>query len=166
MRDAFPPGMRGNSAKWESLPYDVVGYHRRTTALTGASSEVGYVRIDNVPMRDGFLYLFVVPALNLSESAATNIPRANIRVNASGTATTSSGIMGYARFNQENASFTNVAAMMGAYNATADGSLSVLVSVVRDSGAGTVGIFASSTNPFDLIVLEVGQSLGSSGTDL
>jgi hypothetical protein len=108
----------------------------------------------------------VVPALNLSESAATNIVTSNIRVNASGTATTSSGIYGYARFNQENASSTNVAAMMGTYNATADGALSVLVTVLRASGAGTVGIFASSTNPFDLCVYETGTAPADTGTDL
>lgn len=166
MRDAFTVGKKGSSGAFESLPYDIVGYHRRTTALTGATAEVGYVRIDNVPMRNGYTYLAFVPTINLSQSAATNIVRSRIRVNASGTATTASLQIGAARFNQENASFTNIAPMMGLYTATADGSLSVIVTVLRDSGAGTVGIFASAADYFDLFIWEVGTTVADTGTDL
>jgi hypothetical protein len=168
VREEFFVGRRGSSAVFESLPYDEVGYHRRTSAITGVTTtETGYVRVDNVPMRDGYTYLVILPVVNVVPSAVDNVGRVNIRANASGTATTSSLIIGSCREgNATSASFTNYGPAIGFYRSTADGSLSVLVSIVRQSGAGSVGIFASSTDPFDILVYELGASIADSGTDI
>lgn len=168
MRDAFTVGLRGSSAVWESLPYDEVGYHRRTSSISGvAGTETSYVRIDNIPARNGYTYLVILPTVNIVPSAVDNVGRVNMRLSASGTATTSSTVIGSVREgNATSASNTNYGPGIGFYRAVADGSLSVLVSIIRASGAGTVGIFGSSGDPFDILMYELGASVADSGTDL
>lgn len=170
-REAFNVGKKGTGDLFEQIPYNVVGYHVRTTASSGAgTSEAGYVRVDNIPMRNGYSYMVMCPVVNINptvaSSAAPTTTFATIRVNASGTATTASLQVALMRMQQEQTAQTDVAPMFGSYEATADGVLSVLISCARVGGSGTVGIFGSAGNPFYIYVYEMGKSVPDSGTDL
>lgn len=148
-------------------PDGEIARHTRDSAITGATAEVGYVRIDNIPIKAGNTYLVVCPSVNASVSATGTIPRVDIRANDSGVATTSSSRIGYMRTDQaSSASFTNVGPAVGVFRSSTTGSLSVIVTVSRASGGGTVGIFASTGEVFTMSVIDQGGTPADTGIDI
>src|SRR5436305_7654672 len=66
-------------------------YGTRTTASSTTTTEVGVLRVDNIPVIAGRLYLIYTTPLAIVSTVANDTPRANLRTSTSGTATTASG---------------------------------------------------------------------------
>lgn len=154
-----------NEAIEEARPVgEVVARHRRTTTSSTTTSEVGVARLDNVPLTGGWLYRIYTSDLYLVSTTSSDVVAALLHINASGTATTSSTVLAQARVTS--GASGEAAIVSGLYAPASDESLSVLLSVARESGGGNASISAGATFPIDLIVQCVGIDPGSSGTNI
>jgi hypothetical protein len=170
----------GNPTYVTDLPKGLVAWHSRDSAgaITGiGSTETGFIRIDGIPIRNGYHYLIECPQVNVTSSteataAAPIIGVVNLRFSLTGSATTASARLPYGAFlrNSQPVSHTSttVFGINGMYNASADGTMSVLMSVIRDAASttGSVGLFASTGNPCPMFVYEMGPYPGVSGVDI
>lgn len=164
----------GQNTNVSQLPQNLIAWHSRDSAgsITGITTETGFIRIDGIPIRNGYHYLFVAPQINISlATSATTTGIARLRFNLSGNATTASSIMpygGFFRVTQVNSSDTDVNGFTGQYHASADGTMSVILTVSRGAttGAASVTAFASASNPCSLFVYEMGLYPAVSGVDL
>lgn len=163
----------GQNTNVVQLPQNLIAWHSRDSggAITGITTETGFIRIDGIAIRNGYHYLFDVPQVNLTASATSIIGLCRLRFNLSGNATTASSLLPYGGFWRDNQNVdattnTNVNGFRGMYHASADGTLSVLWSLVRISGSGSVGLFASAGNPATLFVYEMGLYPAVSGVDI
>jgi hypothetical protein len=123
----------------------------------GTTTEVGYMRIDSIPVRAGYTYEMIVPRVNLTASArrwASATPgcgrprrvlRRRRRPPSATTATRS----------RRTFLSTNTNGIIGTIEITATGTLSVLLSVIA-LVSGTVGLHGSGTEPCWMYVKEVG----------
>ncbi len=147
------------------LPAGVLARGRRITSSGAiAGTEIGLLRLDNIPVYAGRLYRISTNGLNLdSDTANTDILAARIRVNTSGVATTSSTIVGFMRNWIDNQNQSNVTPLNVYYMPSADGTASFLLSAIRQAGAGIDILFASAAEPCDLVVVDEGLDPGDTG---
>ena len=152
----------------------MVGRGRRTStknvASGSAGTEFGVLRVDNVPVRAGAAYRVMTGGIVMDTDVANDIEWARLRVahNASpGTlATTSSTMLGSMRIIQPNIAQANILPFSCFYFATADGFASFLVSCQRIVGTGSLGVFASGSDPLDLTIEYSGPDPGDTGVAL
>lgn len=170
----------GNPTYVTDLPKGLVAWHSRDSggAITGiGSTETGFIRIDGIPIRNGYHYLIECPQVNITSSAVATsaapiVGSVNLRFSLTGSATTSSARLPYGAFirNAQSVSITGttVFGINGMYNSSADGTMSVLMSLIRDSASttGSVGLFASTGNPCPMFVYEMGPWPATSGVDI
>ncbi|MEV6306487.1 hypothetical protein AB0M02_44265 [Actinoplanes sp. NPDC051861] len=158
------------AADLNALPQGTIARYARTTSSTGVTTtETGYIRIDNVAVRAGYSYRVTWhnPISNWATSAST--PSLRIRGTQSGTAGTGSTQLrgGFGRsVGASDANNGPVAPVIGIWECTSSGTLSVLATFVRASGTGTVGMFASGAAESLMTVEEVGLTQADSGTSV
>lgn len=144
----------------------LVAIHTRTTTSTtvASSTEVGLIRMDNIAVRAGYAYEVVMNRVAMTPSVTGLVGFARIRVAQGATATTASTPIGYLRMAQATStSQTNTGAMIGVFNATADSTLSVLVTLALVAGAGTVQLHSSAAEASTLHVKLIGPSVADYG---
>ena len=148
----------------------VVARHRRTTAKTPITTESGFIRLDDIPVLNGYVYEITTSPLTLDSTAAAEVGAARIRAvqdTVTGTlATITSTQLGQIREYQDDATNADLNILTVYYFPSADGFLSVLLSAIRITAIGTFQFFASATEPCDLIVRQLGTDPGSNGTEL
>lgn len=159
------------AADLNALPRGLIAKHIRTaTALSGiGSTETGFVRLDGIAVRSGYTYEITAARCILTTSATTTTGLARMRGSTSGSATTSSTQLDGAEARPAVAVDTsNVPEqpMIGYWSAGADGTLSVIVTIQRAAGAGTVGLYSASTTGVPFTVKEIGLTPTDGGTDL
>jgi hypothetical protein len=161
-------GARIYASDINSLPRGLIARYSRASAISGiTTTETGYMRIDAIDVRAGYRYLVHLPRVNVSVDATGRIGRPRLRAAFAGTATVASDLIGETRISQPtDASQTNLCELSGFYDATSSGSLSVIVTIVRSSGAGSVGLYASAGEPCWMYVTELGVTPASSGTSI
>lgn len=142
---------------------------RRVTASTGSTgSEVGVLRVDNIPVRSGKIYRVSTAGINLSTTVNNDVGSARFRVAyAVGTGTVanlSSTQIGQMRNTIDVTNNTNVIPGQCFYVASADGYISIMLTVQRIAGSGTVTIYAvSPAEPLDLVIEYAGTDPGDTG---
>jgi hypothetical protein len=144
----------------------LVAIHTRTStsATVASATELGVIRMDNIPVRAGYSYEVVMNRVAMTPSVVNLVGFARIRVNQGATATTSSNPIGFLRMAQAtSASQTNTGAMIGVFNATADSTLSVLVTIALAFGTGTIQLHSSAAEPSTLHVKLIGPSVNDYG---
>lgn len=149
----------------------VVARHTRTTAaLSGVgTTETGFIRIDNIPVRAGYSYEVIMPRCVYTTSSTTTLGCARIRGSQTGAATISSTQLEGAEGRPGVAIDTsNVPeqVLMGWWDAATTGSLSIIITIQRVAGSGTVGLYSASTATTPVRVKEIGPTLTDSGVDL
>lgn len=163
-------GSSGNIFYPSDLPIGVVGYHERLTAVAATGPGIGATETPifrlNVPCRAGFSYLAICPRVNITVSATGVIGRARIRASTSGNATITDLDIATKRTRQDETSNTDIDAMIGIFQASVTGTLSLIQTVHRVSASGTVGMFASAAEINSMTVIELDGAPASSGTDL
>ena len=150
-----------------AAPRGLIAQYERTSAISGITTETGYVRIDGITVRNGYRYRVNVPECNITADATGRIGRARLRASTSGNATTSSTVIGNARTSQPTStSETNLVSLFGTFDATGNGTLSVLWTIERASAVGSVGLFGAVGEAARIEVVELGLTPASSGTNI
>jgi len=144
---------------------------RNTSTGNVTTTETGILRIDNVPVRAGSIYQISTGELNLDTDVVGTIGTAKARAfyqaTTGGVCTVANGTQfGLFRAYQDDATQSNVGNLSCVYIATADGYISVLLTIVRQGGTGNVVAFASSGEPLDLFIQYGGSDPGDTGVVL
>lgn len=150
----------------------VVARGRRVTSTAAiTTTEVGVLRIDNIPVQAGKIYRISTSNINMDGSVANDIATCRFRLGfgvAPGTiATTASTFLGYIRVVQDDASQSNVVSAQTFYVATQDGYISVMLTCVRQGGTGNIVVFCSTgADSLDLTVEYGGDDPGDTGVTI
>jgi hypothetical protein len=145
----------------------IVARGRRLSNSTTTTSEVGVLRLDDIEVLGDHIYEISTSSLLLGTSVANDIVLARLRYTTDGsTPSTSSTLLTQAGERIEvtaNGAYTQV---VGTYAPASDETLSVLLSVTRTSGSGSVGINYGSAVPIELYVIDLGEDPGDTGVDI
>lgn len=138
---------------------------RRTTGSSTTTTEVGVLRVDSIPIISGHVYAILTSPLAIISTVANDTPRANIRVDATGaSATTASTQLDLMQIPVTSTTNSPLIPLTALYVSATTGLLSVLLSVSRAAGTGSVSIGAGTINPVDLLILDFGVDPGNTGT--
>lgn len=149
------------------LPLGVIARGNRITSSTTTTTEIGVLRLDNVPVYAGRTYRIYTSALRLDTSVANDVVRANLRITTDGSAaTTSSTLLSLSQVRAEDVTDQYTAPIVIDYSPPNDGLLSILLTVSRSSGTGNVSIIATGTAPCNLVVEDIGLDPGDTGVDI
>lgn len=141
---------------------------RITSSAASTGSEVGVLRVDNIPVQAGRIYRISTNGINISTTVANDVGTSRFRVAyAVGTGTVanlSSPQLGQMRNTVDTTNNTNVIPGQMFYPAAADGYISVMLCLHRVVGSGTMTIFANgTTEPLDLVIEYAGIDPGDTG---
>lgn len=130
------------------------------------STSTGVLRIDNITLKAGRRYLIESSDLRVDLGTATDRPRFELRLNTSGTATTSTAIT--ARTEVGGADLNNMPHLRRIITAGSDTSVaSLLLSVTRPTGSGSVLVMAGTDDETLWIgVTDLGVSVSDTGVVL
>lgn len=150
-------------------PQGIIARHSRSaTSLTGVTTtETGFIRMDGIAIRNGYTYEVIVARTVITVSATTVLGAARLRGSTSGNATIASALLDGGEYRPGVAVDTsNVpeGPFMAYFYSTTNGTLSVLLSVIRVTAAGSVGMYSGV--PIPMIVKEIGGTPTDAGTDL
>lgn len=145
----------------------LVARGQRLSNSTTTTTEVGVMRIDDVPITGGHVYEISTSSLLLGTSVANDFVVARLRYTTDGsTPSTSSTLLTQAGARIEVTASGDYAMVRGVYAPSTDETLSVLLSVARASGTGSVGINYGSVVPIEVYVIDLGEDPGDTGVDL
>lgn len=147
----------------------IIARGRRTTSSTTTTTIVGVLRLDDIPITAGKVYSIRTGTLNLDSSVAADHIRGIIRYTTDGsTPTTTSTILpgGLCDSGQANAGFGEANMIETLYIPAANETLSLLLCVQRVNGTGSVGIVNVGGYQTELIVEDIGEDPGDTGTDI
>jgi hypothetical protein len=141
----------------------VFGNRTSTKATAGAAVEIGYLRLDSVPLVAGYLYEVYAFNLRWDSTVATDHCRFNIRYSSTGAATTASTVFARSEGDPDLQSMPELKTL---YSPSSTESGSFLLSFLRTSGTGTVTIQADDRGVW-LVVKCIGTSgAGDVGVDV
>lgn len=155
----------------------VLARGRRTTAKTGiTNTEVGLLRLDNVPVLAGYMYRISSGPVNMdinpnSTGVAADSFSLQYRVQFSSTypgtpAVNTSSFLGRIRVTVIDEAQGPVLPGQVFYYADTDGWCSFWLGGVRSGGSKTYQVFADASNPLDLTVEFAGEDPGDTGVIL
>ncbi|MFG2056696.1 hypothetical protein ACGFI9_22000 [Micromonospora sp. NPDC048930] len=164
-------GMRLVPARLNALPRGILGRAERTTTspFTSAATELPILRLDAIPVVSGRLYHVRVVNVHIDASAAsTDMARGYLRVSTAGAATTASTQLAAASLPvPDTGGIASGADIHGEYVATATGTLSVLFSIARITGAtANMRTLAGTGFNLELSVVDAGIDPGDTGVTL
>lgn len=168
----FLTGQRLTADLLNQIPKGQVAFWQRgvTGSVTAVgATETGFVRLDGIAVRNGYTYRVEVPRTIMTLTNTTTGAAMRLRGTQSGNATAASTLLDGGEIRIDSTTDTSnplEAPLVGRWRCTADGTLSVIVTVARISGAGSAGVFASSGNVVSTFVDEIGVTPTASGTDL
>lgn len=151
-----------------SWPYPLgeVKQHTRGTDSGTTTTEVGVMRIDNIPVYGGRAYKIWTSPLNLISNTGGDLIEGRLRYDATGLAATTASTQLAAVGAIQGAIINQRVPFIARYAPAADATLSILLSVGRFAGSGTVRMSASGTYPLQLIIEDIGLATVDSGTDI
>lgn len=133
-----------------------------TAGVASNATDVGVLRLDNVPIVAGRLYRIVYVAHPGGPASA--VSRTQLRTSMSGAATIASAALAASRAVQQVGS--GAICLSTPYPAAVTGTLSVILCHARDSGTGTPELFADGNRVTSLWVEDAGVDPGDTGVDL
>lgn len=150
------------------LPQGVIarGNRASNSTATSGTTEQGVLRVDSIPVYTGRLYRISTGPLIIDGSVANDAVRVILRGDTTGSATTSSTQLAISQGVVPNISLPERFEIDIPYAPAADGTLSVLLSIVRQSGTGVFQVLGASTIPINLVVSDEGLDPGDTGVDL
>lgn len=138
------------------------------SASTWTTTEAVVYRIDNVPLRQGKLYVLQTSLLNIVPSVVNDIGAVRIRWTESGTAGTSSTLLGQYRKKQTDTSNSDTTPINALFTVSADTTTASFAMTLARVAAGTsstgVRLWGSSAEVVDMWIEEKGDDPGISGT--
>lgn len=150
-----------------------IGRGLRTTSSTGTTTEIGVLRIDDIPIFEGRLYrVALATSCIYSSTVANDLLEGRLYYSLTGAAVAGVNIFGTLSIETRSAAgaqYTDgTSAFLPSPVAAGDGTgtLSVLFAVARTAGTGTVSIQASATYPVHMVVEDMGTDPGDTGVDI
>lgn len=139
----------------------------RTSNSSTTTTEIGVLRIDDIPILSGHRYKIETNSITLHSSVANDVVRATIRYTTDGsTPTTSSTALCDAQLSAVNTTFPATNLASGSYVPGSNQTLSALLTVSRQSGTGNAQLLGSATFPIELYINDFGPDSGDVGTDV
>lgn len=149
------------------LPLGILARGNRTTTSTTTTTEVGVLRLDDIPIYAGRTYKIWTSPLRLDTSVANDIARALVRMTTDGaTPTTSSTALTSAQAALISATDGDTVDICIDYSPSVDELLSVLLTVARQAGTGNISITGAATVPINMVVEDIGLDPTDTGTDI
>jgi hypothetical protein len=138
------------------------------TTTTTATSAQGVLRIDDITLRAGRLYRVAAPSLGLYSSTSGDVAVAQLtRTTDGSTPTASSTRLTHGRVEAFGTSVVHTCDLHAVYApGGADVTFSVLLSIYRQSGSGTIQAYGAADWPILLLIEDLGVDPGDTGTDL
>lgn len=145
----------------------LVARGRRESNSTATTTEVGVLRIDDVPITGGRAYFVQTSSLVLHSTVPADRVRASIRYTTDGsTPSTSSTLMGIVQEQVDATANPPAQPALVGYFPSSDETLSLLLTVSRQAGTGSVDILGSSTFPIEVFLIDMGVDPGDTGVDI
>lgn len=149
----------------------VIARGRRTTTTGNVTTtETGFLRLDNIPVKSGRIYQINTTNINMDTSIDNDVGDVRLRVAYSATtgtaATIASTLVAHLRNAIDSSVSSNILPMNAFYVASADGYISLLWSLVRVAGTGNLVIFATASDYVDFVVQFAGIDPGDTGVVL
>ena len=127
---------------WLPLPGTVIARAERTTDSSTTTSEIGVLRLDSIPIVNGYSY-GIKSDRHFVLSTTGDIVATMFRGNTAGNATTASTVIGAANYGTTNSVQPYSQMLSSNYMSATTGNLSVLLSVARISGTGNTKTFGA-----------------------
>lgn len=142
-----------------------VGIRNSNSSTT--TTEIGVLRIDDIPILSGHRYKIETNSITLHSSVANDVVRATIRYTTdASTPTTSSTQLCDAQLSAVNTTFPATSIASGSYVPGSNQTLSVLLTVSRQTGTGNAQLLGSATFPIELYINDLGPDSGDVGVDV
>lgn len=147
----------------------VIARGNRTSDKTYSGTEVGVLRLDDIPLLAGRAYAITTSSLRLQLATAGNTALTQLRYTTDGSTPdpTASTILQAADVNADSAFMpANNATLTGYYFPVSDTTFSVVLTLSRSGGAGNITMSGSATRPIDLMIIDLGPAPSDTGTDI
>lgn len=151
----------------------VIARGLRITSSSGTTTEVGVLRIDDIPIFEGRLYRVAMATSCIYNSTAANdLMEGRFYYSLTGAAVVGTNLFGTLSIETRTASgaqYTDgTMALLPSPVAVGDGTgtLSVLFAILRTAGAGTISMPASANYPIHMVVEDMGVDPGDTGVDV
>ncbi len=166
-------GSKARASRYNTdiLPGTVIARGRRSTNSSASTSTtlVPVLRLDDIPITAGRLYRISTAPLGMDSTVAADTIRAAITYTTdASTPTISSTILpgGLVQTGQASAANGEYPVINTTYAPAGDETLSLLLSVARQAGAGSVLLLGDTINIIEVLVEDIGVDPGDTGTDL
>lgn len=140
--------------------------NRQTNSSGTGTTEIGVLRLDGIAITSGRLYRVACGPLVPASTVTNDVVRVTIRYSTSGSATTSSTVLNIAQSVCANTSFPPTSAISDILAPGVTGTLSIILTVVRMAGTGTVSVLGAPTDPINMWIEDIGTDPGDTGIDL
>jgi hypothetical protein len=154
----------------------VIARGSRITSSSGTTTEIGVLRLDDISIFEGRLYRVSLATSTLFGSTVANdLIEGRFYYSITGAAVVGVNVFGVLSIETRTAGGAQYSDAVSAFLpspvvATTDGSgtgtLSVVFSIVRTVGAGTISVPSSATYPINMIVEDLGPDPGDTGVDI
>lgn len=143
----------------------------RTTSSTATTTEVGVLRLDNIPVFEGRLYrVWLATSALWNSTVAADLMEGRFYYGFGATATPAvigTNLFGVLSIAARSAAGAQFSGSVGSFLVSpGTGIMSVLLTVLRTAGAGSVSITSSASYPIHLVVEDIGPDPGDTGIDI
>lgn len=162
---AYPRGNELEAITDEISTRSVIAWGNRPSNSTGFTTEIGILRLDNIAIQSGRMYLIWCPPIHVFSTVASDDVSGVLRYTVDGTAATTASTALHsdpAKVSGASVDRGGSVAPVGVLVPSADGVLSVLLSGVRTNGTGTCNLLAT----MNLLVEACGTAPTDTGVDL
>jgi hypothetical protein len=140
---------------------------RRSSGSSTTTTEVGVLRVDDVPIRANHLIKVWTSPIFVHSTVSTDVVAALVRYTTDGsTPTTSSTALGRVQIQIGNTSFPPAIVFQLFYVPASDQTFSALLTVSRITGSGTVDLVNTAGLDLDLCIEDCGIDTGDVGVDV
>lgn len=152
---------------WVPVPGTLIARGYRTSSSSSTTSEIGVMRLPVGTLVNGKVYRIMTGNLDFYSTAANDVIISRIRYTTDGsTPSTSSTILMSQQHTAIGAGTDEQYTMCGDYFAGASDNLTLLLTIGRSAGSGTIQMLASSTMPIQYSVICLGSDPGDTGVDI
>jgi hypothetical protein len=146
----------------------IVAIGIRTSNSSTTTTEVGVLRVDDIPITGGHRYEIKTNSITLHSTVAADVIRATLRYTTDGsTPSTSSDQLCDAQIDGiSNTTWPPTSIAAGTYVPASDETLSVILTVARKTGSGNASLLGDATFPLEILITDLGVDTGDVGTDI
>jgi hypothetical protein len=156
-----------NGTSYCPMAGQIIARGNRTTSSGTTTSEVGVLRLDDVPLIAGQLYLIMTSSLALNSTTSGDAIGGTLRYTTDGSTPNATSSARLASVHALAGSSSPALPLVAKFVPASNLAFSVVLTVVRWSGSGTVSMIADANHPdIDLMIISSGAAPADTGTDI